>query len=61
LVYGAAARNSSSPTTHFHFLLKMKIYQIPLAEYIARLANIAFDSGKYIAFGEAKYYQAVIS
>jgi len=39
----------------------MKIYQIPLAEYIARLANIAFDSGKYIAFGEAKYYQAVIS
>ncbi len=32
----------------------MKIYRIPLAEYIALLSNIAF-SKKYIAFGEAEY------
>jgi len=33
----------------------MKIYRIPLAEYIACVANIAFAIGKYITFGEAEY------
>ena len=32
----------------------MKIYRIPLAEYIACVANIAFLK-KYIAFGVAEY------
>ncbi len=33
----------------------MKIYRIPLAEYIASLRNIAFADGKYITFGVAEY------
>ncbi len=41
--------------THFHFLMKMKIYRIPLAEYIVCVANIAFAIGKYITFGVAEY------
>jgi len=33
----------------------MKIYRIPLAEYIACVANIAFAIGKYFTFGVAEY------
>ena len=32
----------------------MKIYKIPLAEYIACEANIAFAIGKYFTFGVAE-------
>ena len=42
--------------THFHFLLKIKIYRIPLAEYFIREAYFTFSQKrKYFTFGEAEY------
>jgi len=38
-----------------YHIRRSRIYQIPLAEYIVCVANIAFANGKYIAFGEAEY------
>ncbi len=34
----------------------MKIYRIPLAEYIVCEANIAFAVGKYLTFSKKIYY-----
>ena len=34
----------------------MKIYRIPLADYIACVANIAFAVGKYLTFSKKIYY-----
>jgi len=43
-------------STHFHFLKKMKIFHIPLAEYFIREAYFTFSQKrKYFTFGEAEY------
>ena len=45
--------------THFHFLKKMKIYQIPLAEYFIREAYFTFSQKrKYFTFCKAEYIGA---